>query len=250
MRLAVLCATRLANGVSESGQQHCSFKDEGYINHRRNAMNVTLELQYPIPTLVKFAGTVILASVITFALFVMMQKLIAYDGEGLIPTTQRPVILLTSEFKENPVIERPRPKPMSEPLPTPDKNIKIAEPTPDNKDIFANYRPDIKIQDAGLPNNTQLGLTDGQAIPVVRMEPKYPTDAARDGIEGWVKLLFSIDILGQVQDIQVLDAQPNRIFDREAKRALAKWKYKPQIVSGVPQAQQGLMVVLDFKLNQ
>ncbi|WP_340681026.1 TonB family protein [Paraglaciecola sp.] len=213
-------------------------------------MNATLELHDPKPSIFKFAGPILLASIITFALFVMMQKLIANDGEGIIQPLPSPVINITHEFKESPVIERPQPKPMPEPLPRPEKNIKISEPTPDNKDIFAHYRPEIKIQNSGLPNNTQLGLTDGQAIPVVRMEPKYPIDAARAGIEGWVKLLFSIDILGQVQDIQVLDAQPNRIFDREAKRALAKWKYKPQVISGVPQAQQGLMVVLDFKLNQ
>src|SRR5690606_21229346 len=105
----------------------------------------------------------------------------------------------TSEFKENPLIERPRPKPMPEPLPRPEKNLRIIEQTPDNKILFANYTPDLKIQDPGLPNNTMLGLDDSQAIPVVRMEPKYPVDAARNGIEGWVKLLFSIDILGQVQ---------------------------------------------------
>ncbi|KXI28099.1 energy transducer TonB [Paraglaciecola hydrolytica] len=213
-------------------------------------MNATLELHYPKPSLFKLTAAIVMASAITFALFVMMQKLIAFDGEDLTQPRLSPIIELTSDFKENPLIERPRPKPMPEPLPHPEKTLRIIEQTPDDKTLFVNYTPDLKIQDPGLPNNTLLALDDSQAIPVVRMEPKYPIDAARAGIEGWVKLLFSIDILGQVQDIQVIEAQPARIFDREAKRALAKWKYKPQVVAGVPQAQQGLMVQLDFKLDQ
>ena len=213
-------------------------------------MNETLDLPQTSPSIFKFTGAIVLAGTITFALFVMMQKLIEYDGDGLIQAPQLPVIVLTHEFKEKPPVEKIRPKPMPEPLPRPDTVIKISESTPDNKDLFATYSPDISIQEPGGPINTQIGLTDGQAIPVVRMEPKYPIDAARAGIEGWVKLVFSIDILGQVQDIQVVDAQPSRTFDREAIRALGKWKYKPQIINGVPQVQNGIEVVLDFKLNQ
>ena len=213
-------------------------------------MNATLDLHQDNPSIFKIAGAVVLAGTITFTLFVMMQKLIAYDGEGLIEPPTLPIIVLTHEFKDKPTVEKPRLIPLPEPITRPDSKPNVPEPTPDNKDLFATYSPNIQIQAPGGPLTTQLGLMDGQAIPVVRMEPKYPIDAARDGIEGWVKLVFSIDILGQVQDIQVVDAQPSRTFEREAKRALAKWKYKPKVVGGEPQAQQGLEVVLDFKLNQ
>jgi protein TonB len=53
-----------------------------------------------------------------------------------------------------------------------------------------------------------------------------------------------------VIDVDVIDADPKRIFDREAKRALRKWKYRPKIIDGKPQKQVGLQVQLDFKLNQ
>ena len=56
--------------------------------------------------------------------------------------------------------------------------------------------------------------------------------------------------MGGVEDVQVIDADPKRIFDREAKRALRKWKYRPKIIDGKPQKQFGLQVQLDFKLNQ
>jgi protein TonB len=73
--------------------------------------------------------------------------------------------------------------------------------------------------------------------------------AAREGKEGWVQMSFSIDTLGGVTDIKVIDSQPKRIFDREAKKALAKWKYKPKIVDGKPIVQTGLTVQLDFKMQ-
>jgi protein TonB len=48
--------------------------------------------------------------------------------------------------------------------------------------------------------------------------------------------------------VEVLDADPKRVFDREAKRALRKWKYRPKVVDGVAQMQPGLQVRLDFTL--
>jgi len=47
-----------------------------------------------------------------------------------------------------------------------------------------------------------------------------------------------------------VDAQPKRTFDREAVRALRRWKYKPTIEAGNAVKQSGMFVVLEFKLGQ
>ena len=44
-------------------------------------------------------------------------------------------------------------------------------------------------------------------------------------------------------------ADPKRVFDKEARRALRKWKYKPKIENGVPVAQHDMFVVLDFRFE-
>jgi len=90
---------------------------------------------------------------------------------------------------------------------------------------------------------------DGDATPIVRIEPKYPIQAARDGKEGWVTLSFTINEIGGVEDVNVIDAEPKRVFDKEAKRALRKWKYKPKVVDGKAMKQVGLTVRLDFNMD-
>lgn len=48
--------------------------------------------------------------------------------------------------------------------------------------------------------------------------------------EGWVVLLFDISETGQPMNIKVLDSNSEGRLDKEAVRALEKWKYKPKIV--------------------
>ena len=89
----------------------------------------------------------------------------------------------------------------------------------------------------------------GDATPIVRINPKYPPVAARDGIEGWVQISFSISPTGEVIDPVIIDAEPKRVFDREAIRAIKRWKYRPKVVEGVAQLQTNQSVQLDFKID-
>ncbi|GLS83507.1 hypothetical protein GCM10007894_14840 [Paraferrimonas haliotis] len=73
--------------------------------------------------------------------------------------------------------------------------------------------------------------------------------AARKGAEGFVKLGFSIDIRGGVQDIVVLDSKPANLFEKEAIRALKKWKFAPAKKNGRAYTPAVLVEVIKFKLN-
>jgi len=68
------------------------------------------------------------------------------------------------------------------------------------------------------------------------------------GTEGWVKLEFTILEDGTVSDVDVLDADPKRVFDRAAKKAILRWKFKPLVVDGKAQQRRATQVI-DFKLN-
>ncbi|WP_087020971.1 energy transducer TonB [Thaumasiovibrio subtropicus] len=87
-----------------------------------------------------------------------------------------------------------------------------------------------------------------QVMPLHRVNPNYPAKAQRQGIEGKVVLSFTIDEQGRPTDIKVVSATPKRIFEREAMRALRRWKYQPQIIDGVAVAQPGKTVTIEFRM--
>lgn len=190
---------------------------------------------------------------ITFGLFVLMAELIANNQKGPEEVEKTPRIDIVMSKPNEGVQERqrtppPPPPPPAEPPKPQTSTPEVADPSASgiNLDIPA---PDTSVGDTGLGGLGGNLMKDGDAAPIVRIEPRYPMQAAREGKEGWVKLSFTIDELGNVIDIAVIEAQPKRIFNREAKKALAKWKYKPKIVDGKPIKQPGLTVQLDFTMQ-
>lgn len=197
----------------------------------------------------KLPGSIIAGAFMAFVLFVAMAKLIENDQRVEVDPSSVTIptfIFKAPTEKTIPKKQKLEPPKLVKPQPKPQHN------QPETPGFDANL---VQVSSPGgidpIEIETNVSSTgDSFATPIVRIDPNYPTDAARDGKEGWVKLGFSIDIDGSVVDITVLDAEPKRVFDREARRALAKWKYKPQRNNGVAQIQRGMAVVLDFKLNQ
>jgi len=108
---------------------------------------------------------------------------------------------------------------------------------------------DVGPVSAGIGDPSSAMMRDGDATPIVRIEPKYPVQAARDGINGYVVMRFSIMEDGSVDEVEVIEAEPKRIFDKEAIRALKRWKYSPKIENGKALKQPGIKVRLDFNLD-
>jgi bla regulator protein BlaR1 len=85
--------------------------------------------------------------------------------------------------------------------------------------------------------------------PVIRIEPKYPVEAARDNQEGSVILQFDITKDGSTDNIQVIESFPQQTFDKVSVTALKQWIYKPRIQGGQSQRQTGITVQLDFRMD-
>ncbi|MGF1778849.1 TonB family protein [Vibrio nomapromontoriensis] len=111
----------------------------------------------------------------------------------------------------------------------------------------------ISTQVAGVamnaPSVPDIGRNQ-QVMPLHRKEPRYPRRAIQRNMEGYVVMSFTIDVNGRPTDIKVVEAQPKRIFEREAMVALKQWKYQPMVVNGTAQPRVGQTVKLEFKLNQ
>ncbi len=199
--------------------------------------------------MLRFAGSVLGGVVAAFALFFLMQYLITVEemrlqdeGINLLDFVQLPEDSDT-ETKER---ELPKKQEQEEPPPPPDI------------DLSASARPNmgggggtIDIPTFGFEGAGGVGAvaSDMDVIPLVRIPHNYPRRAQQMGIEGWVYLRFTITPAGTVTGVEVVDSEPPGTFDREAKRAVSKYKYKPKIVDGVPEARNGVEIVLEWKME-
>ncbi len=195
--------------------------------------------------------SLILGAVITFTLFYIMAALIASSQMPPDESGPPPIINIVMDEPDSDVQTRVRVPPPPPPPPPQPPKIQPAEPDDAEPDTDMTFNmPGVDLGtaaiDIGGPGAMQR---DGEATPIVRIEPRYPIQAARDGKEGWVRLSFTINEVGGVEDVEVIEAEPKRVFDREARRALRKWKYKPKIVDGKPVKQFNMRVQLDFKLQ-
>lgn len=194
--------------------------------------------------------SIVLAGITTFGLFAFMAYLV--NNDQVVPTEALPQVIV--EFAQIPDEKpaQPKPKFINEPPPPPEpmpRTFEVAATT--DVDTGFNYEaPDIGPIGGGKNIIMNDNRRDSDARPIVRINPTYPIQAARDGIQGWVKLSFDIDTLGSVTNVVVLDAEPKRIFNKAARKALKKWKYRAQSSDGKTIKTQGLTVQLDFNIDQ
>lgn len=73
-----------------------------------------------------------------------------------------------------------------------------------------------------------------QPVPISLPAPAYPRDAARRHIEGYVVVEFTVTATGEITDIEVIRSKPVSTFNREARRAVSQWRYKPGTQGGQP----------------
>jgi TonB family protein len=83
-----------------------------------------------------------------------------------------------------------------------------------------------------------------QPAPELRVEPKYPVQAAQQRITGYVQAQFNIQPDGSVSDVKITKAEPADTFNKEAVRALEKWRYQPSATGT-----KGATVQLDFMMD-
>ena len=59
-----------------------------------------------------------------------------------------------------------------------------------------------------------------------RVEPEFPAEAVRAGIDtGTVLAKLTLDGGGNVTQVEIVNANPRRVFDRSVARALSRWKF-------------------------
>jgi len=86
--------------------------------------------------------------------------------------------------------------------------------------------------------------SEHRVSPEMRIEPHYPIQAAKDGVEGSVVLKFDIKANGSVSNVSVAKSMPQGVFDKVGTTALQQWKYTTS-----EHGLSGQFVQLDFLLD-
>ena len=187
---------------------------------------------------------------ITLSLFYFMQALIATGGDleqnlSIVKIVDATMPDIAMEVVEE--IDKPEPIEDNTEVPeeAPERQINLSEGPAINID-----RGGIEI-DTGLElSNASISATDGDYLPLVAIAPQYPTRAAQRGIQGWCLVSFTVDGLGNVveETIEVVDAEPQSIFDRSSERAAARFKFQPRVIDGVGVDVPGVQYLFRYQL--
>ena len=204
----------------------------------------------------RYLSAMILGVIISLALFFLMQALIdsgeqdyRASNEGQIMEFIRIKDDENLSFKDR--IKPKKPTPPKEPPPPPKLIVeKQAKPTV-NKIKIEIPNIDLPTIAGGGPflGNWQGNpLAEGDVLPIVRIDPRWPREALVKGIEGYVVVEVTIASDGSVRGASIIESVPKRMFDRSVIRAVLKWKFKPRIINGVPVERKAIQT-LEFKIN-
>ncbi|HSU68308.1 MAG TPA: energy transducer TonB, partial [Tepidisphaeraceae bacterium] len=73
-----------------------------------------------------------------------------------------------------------------------------------------------------------IGTAQADVQVVSKTQPEFPKEAAQAGVDkGHVKARMTLDATGEVTRVEIVEANPRRLFDRTVMRTLAMWRYNP-----------------------
>lgn len=195
------------------------------------------------------------AWLVTFGLFHLMQTLISVEAtmHPEVPATRwidivKVMVSRRPETPASPSIRRV--VATSPPPPLPGLTTTPSRTYVDGGFAVQGGSPGDDGRDVVREDESAHASLDGEAIPLVRVEPHYPAQAMRQGREGRVLVEFTIGRTGSVEAARVVASEPPGLFDREAIEAVRQWKYNPRMEQGRAVPQPGLRTTITFRLDR
>lgn len=136
--------------------------------------------------------------------------------------------------KPPPEVPPPPPPKLAAPpppfIPPPEINIEIPKVTPPPTiTAVTTTPPPPGPPPVARPAPAPQPLVRREYKASYRVEPTFPRDAIRRGINGRVVAWVHVAPAGNVTNVEIRSST-NRVFDREVIRALSQWKFNPEPV--------------------
>jgi len=188
----------------------------------------------------------VLAAVITVVLFGIMQNLIHQDEVSIDEGESRKIADIQmgkTDIEVNVKEQKPDKPEDPEELPP-----EIAPPELQTLDANAdqvNITPSLKV-DMSLLSGPGLSASDGEYLPMVKVQPQYPSRALSRGIEGYCIVEYTVTKTGSVRDPVAVDCKP--LFKSASVKAALRFKYKPRVENGEPIEVKGVRNKFTYRL--
>jgi protein TonB len=196
----------------------------------------------------RLAPAALISSGVTFGLFFIMQLLIATGDTGLQDEEAFRILDMVQQIDDSEALrEERKPEKPPEPEVEPDLDIpKVQNLDPSSINVNTSTSS-VKLD---LDLGSGFGaFTDGDYLPIVKVQPIYPRRAQERGISGYVLLEFTVTELGTVEDVVVIEAEPKGYFERAARRAAMKFKYKPKVINNEAIRVPGVRNLITFEIQ-
>ncbi len=124
------------------------------------------------------------------------------------------------------------------------ESIKFPQPGADSaRNAAARFTPSL----LGELEPVNLSEDSSEPLLVQKVQPSYPEQALRAGLQGAVVLQASIARDGSIRDLRLI--QGSLLLGQAAYRAVKQWRYKPYLRNGRAVEAQ-TFVTVDFRLPQ
>ena len=214
--------------------------------------------------ILRISGSMVAGVVITIALLYLMQSLISNTKSALTEDGIGRIVDIVRVKQPNEVQTKQRkakkPPPPDQPPPDiPPMNINVSVDQAGFTMAGLDTGAGVDISGGGF------GISDGEYLPIVKVQPVYPRRALSRGMSGWAIVEFTVSAQGTVRDPIVVsncgwvkgrnsegacEDSPNSVFDSAAIRAALKFKYKPKVIDGNPVETAGVQNRIVFELAE
>ena len=90
--------------------------------------------------------------------------------------------------------------------------------------------PQPQMQQAQAQQNRPVAASSLNRTKYVA--PKYPRSAERRNLSGYVDVLFTVNVDGKVEDIEIRGSEPGDVFVNSAIKAVERWEFEPVVENG------------------